>query len=77
MFKIMQQVSSSGTTARDVAVNVSPTEPAVAVGAWNTAEVDFAPVQGQLARPLSAIAAMAVDLGPADLSTTFRKRRGH
>ena len=55
MLKIMQQASSSGTTARDVAVNVSPTEPAATVGAWNTAEVDFAPVQGQLARPLSAI----------------------
>ncbi len=76
MLEIMQQASSSGTTARDVAVNVSPTEPTT-VGAWNTAEVDFAHVQGQLARPLSAIAAMAVDLGPADLSTTFRKRRGH
>lgn len=74
MLKILQQVSSSGT-GREVNIGVAPMEPAVAVDAWNTAEVDFAPVVGQLARPLSAIAAMAVDLGPADLSTTFRKLR--
>ena len=76
MFKFMQLVSSSGT-GRPVNVGVPPIEPPVTVDAWNTAEVDFAPVQGHLERPLSAIAALAVDLGPADLSTTFRKRRAH
>lgn len=75
MFKIMQQASSSGTGPA-MLVSVAPTEPPVLVEAWNTAEVEFSP-PGNLERPLSAIAAMAVDLGPADLSTTFRKRRAH
>lgn len=74
MFKIMQQVTSSGTS-REGAVSAPLTDDTVRAVAWNTADVDFAPVQGNLERPLSAIAAMAVDLGPADLSANFRKRR--
>lgn len=31
--------------------------------------------EAQSERPLSTIAALAVDLGPADVSATFRKRR--
>jgi hypothetical protein len=77
MLKIMQQLTSSGTTAGTVAVSTAPTEQPIRVDAWNTAEVGFVPAQGHLERPLSAIAALAVDLGPADLSTTFRKRRAH
>lgn len=73
MFRIMQQVSSSGTGP----ANIVPTETNVSIDASNTVDLDMAPVPGHLERPLSALAAMAVDLGPSDLSTTFRKRRPH
>ena len=78
MLKIIAETSSSGTGNAPMSVSPLFQEPAVSVGVWNTAEIAFVhPAAGQSPRPLSAIADLAVDLGPADLSTTFRARSEH
>ena len=80
MLKILKDTSSSGT-ARSAQFFGSPfqEEGQMQVGVWNTAEVTFVPLPpadtiGRSPRPLSALADLAVDLGPADLSETFRTR---
>lgn len=77
MLRILAESTSSGTGG-GFRVSAAPQEPAVDVGVWNTAEVTFVqPEAARSPRPLSAVADLAVDLGPADLSTTFRARSDH
>ncbi len=80
MPRILEEIVSSGTTNTNILLGSLFQEPDVLVGVWNTAEIGFDPsaptdLIERSPRPLSALADLAVDLGPADLSTTFQGRR--
>ncbi len=79
MPRIIVQPSSSGTGPIEITVGWPTQEAVVKVGLWNTADVWFveptpSDASRQSRRPLSAIADMAADLGPVDLSTRYRAR---
>lgn len=79
MLRILRESGSSGTGQSQV-VSVPLQEEPMPVLAWNTAVISafVQPTPTAVApspRPLSKLAELAVDLGPADLSTTFRARR--
>ena len=74
----LRQETSSGTTPL-VPLLLGPDSSVVKAEAWNTAPIAFVipteEAERSSLRPLSAIAEMAVDLGPPDLSSRFRANR--